>query len=189
MQNLITEERIIAEIRTIATETVGASADKVTSASSFVRDLGAESLDFLDIDYRLEQAFGIKMARHFFLEHVEEMFGEGMAIDEDGRLTEKALTLMRTRYGAENLPDLWEGLDMDEVPALITVGSMADAVLSILDTLPETCPACGAAQWKTEDGTHIVCGSCSAPATFTAGDELIQTWLRKVQDETGLFSA
>ena len=31
-------------------------------------DLGAESLDFLDLNYRLEQTFGIRMARHFVLE-------------------------------------------------------------------------------------------------------------------------
>ena len=115
------------------------------------------------------------MARHFFLEHVEEMFGEGAAIDEDGRLTETALTLLRTRYGEENLPDLSDGLDMDQVPALITVRSMADAVLSILATLPEKCPACNAAQWKTDDGTHIVCGACGEAAAFTNGDDLIRS--------------
>ena len=129
MQNLISEDRVIAEIMKIAVETLRVPEGKATADSSFVRDLGAESLDFLDIDYRLEQAFGIKMARHFFLEHVEEMFGEGAAIDEDGRLTKNALTLLRTRYGEENLPDLSNGLDMDQVPPLITIRSMADAVL------------------------------------------------------------
>lgn len=129
------------------------------------------------------------MARHFFLEHVEEMFGEGAAIDEDGRLTKNALTLLRTRYGEENLPDLSNGLDMDQVPPLITIRSMADAVLSIMATLPERCPACNAAQWKTDDGTHIVCGACGEAAPFTNGDDLIKSWLRQVQDQTGLFTS
>ena len=113
MQNLISEDRVIAEIMKIAAETLRAPEGKVTPDSSFVRDLGAESLDFLDIDYRMEQAFGIKMARHFFLEHVEEMYGEGAAIDEDGaphqerpdpsadpvRRGESAGPVERTRHG------------------------------------------------------------------------------------------
>jgi len=66
--------------------------------SSLINDLGAESLDFLDINYRLEQAFGMKMARHFVLEHIEEMFGEGTAIDEDGRLTDKAIELLKDPF-------------------------------------------------------------------------------------------
>jgi acyl carrier protein len=189
MQNLISEDRVIAEIMKIAVETLRVPEGKATADSSFVRDLGAESLDFLDIDYRLEQAFGIKMARHFFLEHVEEMFGEGAAIDEDGRLTKNALTLLRTRYGEENLPDLSNGLDMDQVPPLITIRSMADAVRSIMATLPERCPACNAGQWKTDDGTHILCGACGEAAPFTNGDDLIKSWLRQVQDQTGLFTS
>lgn len=187
MQNLISEDRVIAEIMKIAAETLRAPEGKVNPDSSFVRDLGAESLDFLDIDYRMEQVFGIKMARHFFLEHVEEMYGEGAAIDEDGGLTKNALTLLRIRYGEENLPDLSNGLDMDKVPPLITIRSMADAVHSILATLPEHCPACNASQWKTDDGTHIVCGACGEAAPFTNGDDLIRSWLQRVQDETGLF--
>jgi acyl carrier protein len=59
MQNLISEDRVIAEIMKIAVETLRVPEGKATADSSFVRDLGAESLDFLDIDYRLEQAFGI----------------------------------------------------------------------------------------------------------------------------------
>ncbi len=58
--------------------------------SSLIKDLGAESLDFLDINYRLEQTFGIKMARRSVLDHMEELFGEETAIDSDGKLTDKA---------------------------------------------------------------------------------------------------
>ena len=50
-------------------------------------NLAAESLDFIDINFRLEQRFNVGMPRKYFLEHVEELFGEGTAIDESGRLT------------------------------------------------------------------------------------------------------
>jgi acyl carrier protein len=188
MPNLIRQERVYEELTKALVETLRAKPENVKPESSLVKDLGAESLDFLDIDYRVEQAFGIKMARHFFIEHVEEMFGEGAAIDPDGRLTEPALTLLKSRYGEENLPDLSAGLEMDQLSGLITVRSMADAVTSILATLPEAC-ACGASAWKADDGAHVTCGACGAAAAYTNGDDLIQQWLTRVQAETGLFKA
>ena len=90
-----------------------------------MKDLGAESLDFLDINYRLEQAFGIKTARHFVLEHIEEMFGEGSAIDENSQLTDKAIALLKIRLGDNLSAELHAGMDMDEVPPLVTVEGMA----------------------------------------------------------------
>jgi len=44
------------------------------------------------------------MARHFFLEHMEEMYGEGTAIDADGRLTPHALEVLKARYPEAVLP-------------------------------------------------------------------------------------
>ncbi len=189
MDRLITRERVVAELKRICQETLRANPETITEDSSFVNDLGAESLDFLDINYRVEQTFGIKTARHFFLEHVEELFGEGSAIDEEGRLTEKAIVLLKSRYPEDKLPDLSNGIGVDEVPQLITIGSMTEAILGSLDTLPEACPACSAKAWKTEDGTHVVCGACGAPAKYVHGDDLIQQQLKEYQKEHGLFEA
>ncbi|MFH1177735.1 MAG: phosphopantetheine-binding protein [Acidobacteriota bacterium] len=188
MQNLVGKDRVLAELGKALAETLRIEENAVRPVSSIVRDLGADSLDFLDVNYRIEQAFGIKMARQHFLEHVEEMFGEGTAIDENGRLTERALALLRIRYREENLPDLARGLDMEAVPALITVETMAAVVLTILDTLPDRCE-CGEAAWKSDDGAHITCGGCAAAAQLTNGDELTRQWLAEVQHQAGLAAA
>lgn len=185
-QTLITEQRVFDELKKAVVETLRSDEAAIKPESSLIKDLGAESLDFLDINYRLEQTFGIKMARHFILEHIEEMYGEGSAIDEDGKLTEKAITLLKMRYG-DVYGDLSGGMDMDTVPTLITAGSMTQGVLDLLDTLPEKCTKCGNAAWKTEDGVRITCGSCNAAATFTNGDDLIKEWLTAVQLEKKIF--
>ncbi|MBI4843690.1 MAG: hypothetical protein HY809_05120 [Nitrospirae bacterium] len=137
------------------------------------------------MNYRLEQAFGIKLARHFVLEHVEEMFGEGSAIDEDGKLTDKAIELLKVRYGG-NVFNLSAGMDMDEIPALVTAGTMSGGVMDVLDSLLEKCPNCGNSAWKAE-GVRIKCGSCGADAAFKNGDDLIKEWLTKVQEEKKIF--
>ena len=185
-QNLITEETVFAELKKAIVETLRVEENAIKPESSLIKDLGAESLDFLDINYRLEQTFGIKMARHFILEHIEEMFGEGSAIDEKGQLTGKAISLLKMRYG-DIYGDLSEGVDVDAVPTLITAGSMTQGVLDIMDTLPEKCTNCGNAAWKTDDGIKVLCGSCGEPAAFTNGDDLIKEWLTSTQEEKHIF--
>ena len=185
-QNLISEELVFDELKKAIVETLRVEADSIQKESSLIEDLGAESLDFLDINYRLEQAFGIKMARHFVLEHIEEMFGEGTAIDDDGLLTEKAIDLLKIRFG-EDTPELKPGMDMDEVPALVTVQSLITGVLDMLDSLPEKCESCGNAAWTVDDGVRIKCGSCAEDATFTNGDDLTIEWLKKIQAEKNIF--
>ena len=184
-QNLITEEKVLEELKKAIVETLRVEESTITPESSLINDLGAESLDFLDINYRLEQAFGMKMGRHFVLEHIEEMFGEGTAIDEDGCLTDKAVEVLKLRFG-DNMPDLKAGMDMDEVPAMITVQSMVQGVMDILNSMPEKC-ACGGQEWKSDDGVKVKCGSCGEGAAFVNGDDMIKEWLTKVQGEKSLF--
>jgi acyl carrier protein len=185
-QNLITQQQVFDELKKAIVETLRVDENIIKSESSLINDLGAESLDFLDVNYRLEQAFGIKMARHFVLEHIEEMFGESSAIDENGRLTEKAIELLKVRFG-DNMPDLKPGMDMDEIPALLTAQTISRGVLDVLDSLKEKCSSCGNSAWKTEDSVRIKCGSCGENAVFTNGDELIKEWLTKVQEEKKIF--
>jgi acyl carrier protein len=187
MSGPIGEERVLRELETALVATLRLEPGRVKPTSSLIRDLGAESLDFLDVNYRLEQTFGIKMARHFFLEHAEELFGEGSAVDDNGRLTPAAGALLKLRYPEVVLPADGRGLDMDEVPALVTVQAIVDATVAILDTLPERC-SCGQAAWQAADGTHVTCAACGAAAVYVNGDELIRRWLRHTDEETGLFT-
>ena len=183
MQNLISPQRVVSELRTAVGDTLRIDEETVRPEISCVADLGAESLDFLDINYRMEQTFGIRMARHFFLVHAEELFGEGTVFDDSGHLTERGAALLRRRYGEHAIGDEPSAMDMDEVPTLITVQAIADTVLDILATLPDRC-SCGASAFATTDGTHIVCARCTRAADFTDGDQLIRDWLADIGRET-----
>jgi acyl carrier protein len=185
-QRWVTEERVFQEVKKSIAESLRIDPDSVQPESSLVANLGAESLDFLDMNYRLEQVFGIRMARHFVLEHVEEIFGEGSAIDENGKLTQRGVELLKIRLGDHD-PRLKPGVDLDQITTLITVQSLARGVMDILNSLPGTCTACGASVWLSEDGARIRCGSCGKSAVFATGDDLIKEWLKKVQEEKKLF--
>lgn len=176
MAALVHRETVMSELRRAVAETLQLDEADVLPSSSLVADLGAASLDFLDFNYRLEQAFGLRMARYFFLEHAEELLGEGSAVDDHGRLTELGMALLRRRYGDDAAPANSRRLRMDAVPALVTVATIVDSVMEILDTLPARC-ACGAGAWRSDDGARVVCGACQSPAPYLDGDELLRRWL------------
>ena len=183
-QNMISDERIMQEVIDAIAHTTGVEKDTITSDSSLVDDLEVLSLDFLDVNFRLEQVFGVKMARNFVLEHVEELFGEGTAIDENNEVTEKGAEILKLRL-SEAADDLAPGTPVDELPALVTPKTLAFAVRDIFLYLPEKSPA--GADWKTEDGTHFFCSQSNEPAVLPSGDEVVQNWLKSLQEEKQLF--
>ena len=185
-QNLISDDAILEEVKQAIAHTTGIEMEAIAPDSSLVDDLGVLSLDFLDINFRLEQVFGIKMARNFVLEHVEEMFGEGVAINEESEVTEKGVEVLKLRLN-EAADDLEPGTPVDELPALVTPRTLAGAVRDVLNCLPVKSPA--GADWKTEDGTRVVCAETGQPASLPSGDEVVQSWLKGVQEERGLFSS
>jgi uncharacterized protein (DUF983 family) len=70
---------------------------------------------------------------------------------------------------------------------MVTVQSMAQGVMDILNSLPEKCPSCGNAAWKSGDGAKATCSSCGESATYANGDDLIKAWLTRVQEEKNIF--
>ena len=183
-QSLIGEERILEEVKEAIAHTTGVEKAAIEADSSLVQDLGVLSLDFLDVNFRLEQVFGVKMARSFVLEHAEEMYGEGTVINENNEVTEKGVEILKLRVG-EAAGDLEPGTPVDELPALVTPRTLTNAVRDILSCLPEKSPA--GADWKTEGGTRILCSKTGAPAALPSGDEIVQRWLKALQEEKQLF--
>ncbi len=186
-ESLISPDQIYREVQKAIADALQISEQKVEPDSSLIRDLAAESLDFIDINFRLEQRFNVGMPRKYFLEHVEELFGEGTAIDESGRLTEAAVTIWNARLGSAG-PRVHAGMPLDDVPALVTPRTLVMIVGEILATCPATCPGCGKAAWAVADGSPITCGGCGAHAPLLAGDDVIRRWLEDFRARGGSVS-
>jgi len=80
-------KEIYARVTTVLVNCLGLDEDQVTPAATLQGDLGAESIDFLDIVFRLEREFGIKIPRgELFPETVfggdPEFVREGMVTDQ-----------------------------------------------------------------------------------------------------------
>ena len=183
----VSDQRVEEEVRKAVAKALRKDESAVTMDASVVDTLGGTSLDFLDITFRLEQAFGIKLPHTLLVDQIEETYGEGKAVDSQNTLTKDAVEVLRLRLGDHEA--LKEGMYSDEVPALVTPGTLAMGVKEVLATLPAACPSCKASAWKSEDGAKVVCGSCGKPAAYPDGDEVSRTWLQKVAGEKGLFGA
>jgi len=122
-----TKEEIFEKIRTALVEALGVDEDEVTPEATLVGDLGAESIDFLDIVFRLEKAFDIKIPRG-------ELFPEDILTNaeyvQDGRVTEAGLAQLRNRMPFANLDQFAQNPAVQDFGNLLTVADMCRFVES-----------------------------------------------------------
>src|SRR5437867_2653111 len=185
---LVSDARIVEEVRkALAKSLRKQDPSSIPMDASIIEDLNGTSLDFLDMTFRLEQAFGIRLAHTTIVDHIEETFGEGKAIDGSGALTKDAVAVLRMRMG--DLEGLQPGMYADEVPKLVTPDTLANGVREITKRLPDACTHCGKSQWTSPDGAKVRCGACGKDAAYPEGDALTKAWLQSVAKEKGLFAA
>ena len=59
----MSRDEILENVRNTLVEALAVEPDEVTEDATLQGDLGAESIDFLDIVFRLEKGFNIKIPR------------------------------------------------------------------------------------------------------------------------------
>jgi acyl carrier protein len=119
-------DEILNEVQEVLIDALGVDDDEVTPEATLMGDLGAESIDFLDIVFRLEKAFGIKIAR-------EEIFPvEGLMNNpdyvKDGKMTEAGLEELKKKMPHTDLGDFLEDPDINKLGDLFTVNSVVNFI-------------------------------------------------------------
>jgi acyl carrier protein len=119
-----THDEIYEKVRTTLVDALGVDEEDVTREATLRNDLGAESIDLLDIVFRLERNFGIKIPRG-------ELFPENVSdpeMTENGRLTEKGLAELRQRMPYADLSAFEEDPDVEKILDLYTVDTLVHYV-------------------------------------------------------------
>jgi acyl carrier protein len=122
----MSRDEIYLGVKEVMVDALGVDDDEVTAEATLMGDLGAESIDFLDIVFRLEKAFGIKIPR-------EELFpAESMMNNPEyvsnGKLTEKGLAELRDRMPHGELAAFESDPDINKLGDLFTVGVIVNYV-------------------------------------------------------------
>ena len=84
---MASQDEIFEKVSATLVEALNVDEDEIRPASTLTGDLGAESIDFLDIVFRLEREFGIKIPREELLPEVAE--GNNPEFMQDGVVTPK----------------------------------------------------------------------------------------------------
>ena len=88
-------DEIFEKVKETLVDALGVDDDEVTESARLKADLGAESIDFLDIVFRLEKNFGIKIPRSELFP--ESLFAPDSGFAEDGKVTEKGIGELRSK--------------------------------------------------------------------------------------------
>jgi acyl carrier protein len=118
-------DEIFDKIKEVLENALGVDPEEVTMDATLIGDLGAESIDFLDISFKLEQEFSIKIEQG-------ELFPENLMSDdslvEDGKLTDKAMEILKERMPHVDFTKLDNGRSVDQLSEVFTVASLVDFV-------------------------------------------------------------
>lgn len=122
-------EEIFEKVQATLVDALGVDEEEVSRDSTLQGDLGAESIDFLDIVFRLERNFGIKIPRG-------ELFPENLTADPewiaDGKMTDKGLAELKARLPFADLSKFEADPDVEKLADLYTVDMLVQYVQSKL---------------------------------------------------------
>jgi acyl carrier protein len=122
----MSRDEVFQKVRVVLVDALGVDDEEVTPDATLMGDLGAESIDFLDIVFRLEKAFGLKVPR-------EELFpAEGLLnnpeLVSNGKLTDKGLAELREKVPHTDLTDFEKDPSISRIPDLFTVNAIVNYV-------------------------------------------------------------
>ena len=107
-----------ASVTALVSQALAVPCDRVHRHSSLIDDLGAESIDFLDILFRVEAAFGIEIPD-------DEMW-KGSFQDADASAIEAGVQRLKARLPEFRWDRLPEQIGRQDLPRLITVQTIID---------------------------------------------------------------
>ena len=127
---VITRDEILDKLCDVLVEALGVDAEEVTPDASLTADLEAESIDFLDIVFRLEKTFSTPDQP--FKIGQGELFPENLMENpewlDDGKFTDAGMAMLKERMPHVDFSVFETDRDLNKVAGTITVKSIADFV-------------------------------------------------------------
>ena len=112
------QDEIFEKVRGVLVDALGVDDDEVTREATLIGDLGAESIDFLDISFQLDKAFGVQFPRG-------ELFPEDLVaqagLAENGVVTASGLEVMRQRMPFADIDGFSKNPKVANIRDLFTV--------------------------------------------------------------------
>jgi len=121
-------DAVFPKVAQIVSDALGCELDEVKPASSLIEDLDAESIDFLDLVFRLEKGFGVKIPRGKIVEDARGPLPES-EFEAKGIVTEAGLTRLREFLNEVPAERFKTPLKAADVPKLFTTETFCKVVI------------------------------------------------------------
>ena len=125
------KDEIVKNVKTIISQALKVDESRIAPGSSLIKDLGAESIDFLDIVFRLEKAFKIKIPKG-------ELFPEKILTDarfvKNGQVTPAGIDELKQKMSNVNWAEFAKNPQVSNLGNLFTVGMIVDYLSGKLQT-------------------------------------------------------
>jgi acyl carrier protein len=125
----VSKEEVFQKVQAALVDALGVDEDEVTPQATMVGDLGAESIDFLDIVFKLEKAFGIEIPRKEL--SPEDILTNAQFV-QDGKVTPAGLEELKRRMPFVDFSKFEANPQVREFSNLLTVGDLCRYVESKL---------------------------------------------------------
>ena len=119
---------IYPQVRAVVADVLAIDEETIQPSGSLINDYGAESIDFLDLVYRLERECKVKIPRG----QIEKDARGAMADDEfaeNGRLTEAGMARVREYLAEVPAERIKDRMSVAEIPTLFTTETFCKLVL------------------------------------------------------------
>lgn len=112
-------DEIFSKVQETLVDALGVDDDEVTNDATLIGDLGAESIDFLDIVFRLEKNFDVKIPRGELFP--ENLAGADSSFVKDGVVTEDGVAELRERMPHADVDSFADDPKVENISDLFTV--------------------------------------------------------------------
>ena len=121
----MSRDDIYKKVQGVLVDALGVDEDEVTPTATLRADLGAESIDFLDIVFRLEKSFGIKIPRGEMFP--EDLLGNQQYV-QNGRITPAGMEELKKRVPHMDFTQLEQDPDINKMQFTV------DTIVNYIET-------------------------------------------------------
>jgi acyl carrier protein len=130
----LSRDEIYKKVQGVLVDALGVDEEEVTPTATLREDLGAESIDFLDIVFRLEKAFTTDPAKPFkiprgelFPEDLQTMQNDPKFV-RDGKITADGMAELKKRMPYTDFTDFEKDPRVDQASSLLTVDTITNYI-------------------------------------------------------------
>jgi acyl carrier protein len=177
----MTESEVFDKFAQIVAKSLRIDASQI-APDTHLTDLGAESLDLIEITMETETQFHIFLPDKSILETAVEVFGPGV-LEQDGYLTDEGKRFLSRRMPeADSRTFSGEVAVKDLQNYFLKVITWVRMIQDLAQYTPAECESCGGTMVASM-GFRMKCAKCGQEITLRSGEELNREWVREYYDK------